>query len=113
MNYANQYQISFRGVNEKVSPKKDEQFLIIKWDIITEAFKRLTTPSERFLYIYLLKFRGMEQENRTLWLSPTDFEANFGVSLPSYKTARKSLENKGFLEKEKGNLYVFNPLPKE
>ena len=111
MNYANQYQISFRGVNEKVAPKKDEQFLIIKWDIITEAFKRLTTPSERFLYLYLLKFRGMEQDNRTLWLSPTDFEATFGVSLRAYKEARKSLENKGFLKKIGGNLFVFVPLP--
>lgn len=113
MNYANQYQISFKGVNKIVAPEKDEQFLIIKWDVLEKAFKKLTTPSERFLYLYLLKFRGMEQENRTLWLSPTDFEATFGVSLPSYKTARKSLENKRFLRKEKGNLLVFDPLPED
>ena len=111
MNYANQYQISFKGVNKIVAPEKDEQFLIIKWDILEQAFKRLVNPSERFLYLYLLKFRGMEQTNQNLWLSPTDFEATFGVSLPSYQRARKSLEKKGFLKVIKGNLLLFDPLP--
>lgn len=111
MNYANQYQISFKGVNKIVAPEKDEQFLIIKWDILEQAFKRLVNPSERFLYLYLLKFRGMEQTNQNLWLSPTDFEATFGVSLRAYKEARKSLENKGFLKKIGGKLFVFVPLP--
>ena len=111
MNYANQYQISFKGVNKIVAPEKDEQFLIIKWDILEQAFKRLVNPSERFLYLYLLKFRGMEQTNQNLWLSPTDFEVTFGVSLPSYQRARKSLEKKGFLKVIKGNLLLFDPLP--
>lgn len=111
MNYANQYQISFKGVNKIVTPEKDEQFLIIKWDILEQAFKRLVNPSERFLYLYLLKFRGMEQTNQNLWLSPTDFEATFGVSLPSYQRTRKSLEKKGFLKVIKGNLLLFDPLP--
>lgn len=111
MNYANQYQISFSGVNKIVAPEKDEQFLIMKWDVLEEAFKKLMNPSERFLYLYLLKFRGMEQTNQNLWLSPTDFEATFGVSLRAYKEARKSLENKGFLKKIGGNLFVFVPLP--
>ena len=47
MNYANQYQISFSGVNKIVAPEKDEQFLIMKWDVLEQAFKKLTNPSER------------------------------------------------------------------
>lgn len=57
--------------------------------------------------------KWMEQTGKTLWLSPTDFETTFGVSLPSYKTARKNLENKRFLRKEKGNLLVFDSLPED
>lgn len=113
MNYANQYQISFSGVNKIVAPEKDEQFLIMKWDVLEEAFKKLMNPSERYLYLYLLKFRGMEQTNQNLWLSPTDFEATFGVSLPSYQRARASLEKKGFLKRIKGNLLLFDPLPED
>ena len=40
MNYANQYQISFKGVNKIVAPEKDEQFLIIKWDILEQEIGR-------------------------------------------------------------------------
>ena len=113
MNYANQYQVSFTGVNKKVAPDNNEQFLIMRWDVMTKAFKILTTPIERFLYLYLMKFRGLEQVGQNLWLSPADFGETFGVSLPSYKTARKSMEEKGFLKKVKGNLLLFDPLPAE
>lgn len=113
MNYANQYQVSFTGVNKKVAPDNNEQFLIMRWDVMTKAFKILTTPSERFLYLYLMKFRGLEQVGQNLWLSPADFGETFGVSLPSYKTARKNMEEKGFLKKVKGNLLLFDPLPPE
>lgn len=111
MNYANQYQVNFTGVNKKVAPDNNEQFLIMRWDVMTKAFKILTTPSERFLYLYLMKFRGLEQQKKNLWLSPTDFEETFGVALRSYKTARKGLEEKGFLKRIESNLFVFDPLP--
>jgi hypothetical protein len=111
MNYANQYQISYKGVNKKVSPQGSDNFLMINWDVLTQAYAKLTTPSERFLYLYLLKFRGLEAQNKTLQLSPTDFESVFGVSLRSYKLARASLEEKNFLRKTSGNCFIFDPLP--
>lgn len=53
MNYANQYQISFKGVNKIVAPEKDEQFLIIKWDILEQAFKNLLIRVKDFcIYIF-------------------------------------------------------------
>ena len=45
MSYANQYQIIFSGVDEKVRPEKGEGFLLCKKEVITEAFKRLDCPS--------------------------------------------------------------------
>lgn len=111
MNYANQLQIDFSEVDEKVKPEKNDNFLYCKKEIIVEAFKRLTY-SEYRLFMYLLLQRGYEKANKNLWLSPTAIKEEIGLPLQSYREAKAGLIRKEYLIQKEGNILLFNPSPK-
>ena len=112
MNYANQYQISFLGVNDQVAPKNGEQFFYIKQDAITNACKQLTFNELR-LFLYLLSQRGYEQTGKPLWLSPAAANNNVGLAPQSYRDAKTGLIKKGFLVSMSANCFKFIPCPEQ
>lgn len=112
MSYANQYQIIFSGVDEKVRPEKGEGFLLCKKEVITEAFKNLTY-SEFRLFMYLLLQRGYEKKDKIFWLSPEAIKQEIGLPVPSYRDARVGLQRKGYLNICGDNQFIFYPFPKQ
>ena len=112
MSDANQYQIIFSGVDEKVRPEKGEGFLLCKKEVITEAFKNLTY-SEFRLFMYLLLQRGYEKKDKIFWLSPEAIKQEIGLPVPSYRDARAGLQRKGYLNICGDNQFIFYPFPKQ
>ena len=110
MNYANQLRIDFTGVDNKVSPKKEETFLYCKKEVITEAFKKLTY-SEYRLFMYLLLQRGYEKVEKPFWLSPVAIKEEIGLAPQSYREAKAGLQKKNYLISQGNNLLLFNPSP--
>lgn len=109
-NYKNQITIKNISV-EKIKHIEgvEESYLQwLQWDAIMTCMS-LLSGNEFKLYMYLLKWAGKTYYN----FSPVDIYRQLGFKKDTARSARKTLEEYGFLTLVKNGIYTFDPLPEK
>ena len=111
--YPNQQYIKMEhGDSEKIllhdPDEKTVKFLWgLDWEPLLDIMIDLN-PTEFKLWLYLWKWRGKEE---VYAFSPADIEIRLGISETTTRRIKAALIEKGYLVKEKTNVFIFVPYP--
>lgn len=108
-NYANQKTVKITNINSIYSDESSGELFLhsVKWKYI-QAAKKILTDSGFVVWLYFLKWSGIEQKD----FSPAQIKEEFGISENGARNGFEDLMRKGYISKieDKKNLYIFTPV---
>ena len=83
--------------------KEGKRYTVLNIESMCQAARALKAGAFK-LWCYM----SMNTNGHIFALSPTDCEERFGIGIKQYRGAVEELVEKGYLELERGSVYVFN-----